>query len=125
MVNDNDDKLVRQAKALFDESVDNLDGATLSKLNRARQRALEELDEGRQAGMRTWLLPAGGAAAVAALAFLVVGTNETDMRVPDGVTAAGSDFEMLIDENSLEMLEELEFYAWLELDEVDGAGHSG
>ena len=41
------------------------------------------------------------------------------------VTAAGSDLEMLIDENSLEMLEELEFYAWLELDEVDGAGHSG
>jgi len=125
MANDNDDKLVRQAKALFDESVDNLDGATLSKLNRARQRALEELDEGRQVGMRTWLLPAGGAAAVAVLVFLVVGTNETDMRVPDGVTAAGSDFEMLIDESSLEMLEELEFYAWLELDEVDGAGHSG
>ncbi|MEE4162424.1 MAG: hypothetical protein V2I25_07920 [Woeseiaceae bacterium] len=125
MANDNDDKLVRQAKALFDESVDALDGATLSKLNRARQRALEELDEGHPAGLRTWLLPAGGAAAVAALAFLVVGTNDTDMRVPAGVTAADSDFEMLIDENSLEMLEELEFYAWLELDEVNDAGHSG
>ena len=125
MATDNDDKLVRQAKALFDESVDRLDGATLSKLNRARQRALEELDEGHSAGVRTWLLPAGGAAAALALALLVVGTNDTDMTVPAGVTTADSDFEMLIDENSLEMLEELEFYAWLELDEVDGAGHSG
>ena len=51
------------------------------------------------------------------MAFLVVGTNETDIRVPAGVTAAGSDFEMLIDENSLEMLEELEFYSWIDLEE--------
>ena len=32
---------------------------------------------------------------------------------------------MLLGESSLEMLEELEFYAWLELDEVEDAGHSG
>jgi len=125
MANDNDDKLVQQAKALFDESVDKLDGATLSELNRARQRAVEELELGRSFGGRAWLLPAGGAAAVAALAILVVGSNDTDMGVPAGVTSAGTDFEMLIDESNLEMLEELEFYAWLELDEVDGAGHSG
>lgn len=125
MANENDDKLARQAKALFDESVEKLDAATLSELNRARHRALAELERGRRTDTRTWLLPAGGAAAAAALAFLVVGTNEGDLRAPAGIPAAETDFEMLIDESSLEMLEELEFYAWLELDEVDDAGHTG
>lgn len=122
MANDNDDRLARQAKALFDESVGKLDGATLSELNRARHRALAELEGGRRSGVPIWLLPAGGAAAAAALAFLVVGTNDGDLPAPAGVPAAESDFVMLIDENSLEMLEELEFYAWLELDD---AGHTG
>ena len=121
MAND-DDKLARQAKALFDESVEKLDAATLSELNRARHRAMAELEHGRRTGNRTWLLPAGGAAAAAALALLVVGTNDGDLRAPAGIE---TDLEMLLGESSLEMLEELEFYAWLELDEVEDAGHSG
>ena len=39
-----DDLFAQQAKALFDQSVDGLDGQTQSRLNRSRQAALAELD---------------------------------------------------------------------------------
>ncbi len=121
-----DDKLERHAKALFDESVEALDGARLSELNRARHRALEELD---RSGVNWWgtMLPAGGAAAltVALVAVLLLRTETTEVELPVEPTSAELDFEMLINEDSLEMLEELEFYSWLDLDDVDGAGQSG
>ncbi len=126
MANEDDDKLERHAKALFDDSVERLDGARLSELNRARHRALEEIDRG---GIRWWgtMLPAGGAAAltVALLAVLLLRTETTDVELPVEPTSAELDFEMLINEDSLEMLEDLEFYSWLDLDEIDGAGQSG
>lgn len=127
MANSDDDKLERQAKALFDDSVERLDGARLSELNRARHRALEELDRG--GSLKWWgtMLPAGGAAAltVALVAVLLLRTETTDIELPVEPTSAELDFEMLINEDSLEMLEELEFYSWLDLDDVDGGGQSG
>ena len=73
------------------------------------------------------MLPAGGAAAltVALLAVLLLRTETTDVELPVEPTSAELDFEMLINEDSLEMLEDLEFYSWLDLDEIDGAGQSG
>jgi hypothetical protein len=72
-----------------------------------------------------WLrwLPATGIAAAALLAVMV-------MRGPDGVeTIAGpataSDFEMLLEEDSLDMLEELEFYYWLEASDLEANGNVG
>ena len=38
-----DKDFANQAKALFDDSVERLDGATLSRLNQGRHKALEEL----------------------------------------------------------------------------------
>ena len=39
----NNEELQAQAKALFDNSVDGLDAATLSRLNQGRQKALHRL----------------------------------------------------------------------------------
>ena len=107
-----DDAFAQEAKLLFDQSVDDLDGETRSKLNRGRQAALAELSTG---GRRwTQWAPAGGVA-VAAVAALVVWTGS--LRVPElDALAVASDLEILLTEDSLEMLENLEFYSWIEFD---------
>lgn len=106
-----DDAFAEKAKQLFDESVDGLDGETRSKLNRGRQAALAEL----QTGRRRWLrwAPAGGVA-VAAVAALIVWTSSPqidELATP----AVASDMEILLTEDSFEMLEDLEFYSWIDL----------
>lgn len=115
------EELVTQAKELFDDSVDKLDAATLSRLNQGRQRALAELDRG-TSPQGLWLrwVPVTGVAA-AALVTVMVMNGQTP--VDDPVSA--SDFEMLLEEESLEMLEELEFYSWLELAEAEPNGNVG
>ena len=125
-MNDEDNKLARRAKALFDDSVGGLDAERLSKLNRARQRALDELD--RRPALAGWtrLLPAGGVAAAAVLvALLVLRTDDVAIDVPIAPTAAETDFELLIEEDSFEMLEDLEFYSWMELDDLEATQQQG
>ena len=108
-----DDALAEKARQLFDESVQNLDGETRSRLNRGRQAALAEIGSGN----RRWAqwAPAGGVA-VAAAAALVVWTGSSQIEVMDAPEVA-SDMEILLTEDSLEMLEDLEFYSWIELDD--------
>jgi len=72
-------------------------------------------------GLR-WL-PATGIAATAILAVIV-------MRGPEGVDVITEqetvfDFEMLLEEDSLDMLEELEFYLWLEATDLETNGNVG
>lgn len=100
------------AKRRFDESVVRLDGETRSRLNRSRHAALAELGASRP-GRVQWL-PATGVAAAAVLAVAIWsgGARVGDMDGP----AVATDMEILLTEDSLEMLEELEFYSWIDLD---------
>ena len=111
-----DEQFRKTAKAAFDESVDALDAATLSKLNRSRQRALAELE---RPGWRfsTWA-PATGVAAAVLIAVMIAQSPVTleDAQLP----AAVADMEILLGEDSIEMLEELEFYSWLDVAEMEG-----
>jgi hypothetical protein len=117
------DRFAEHAKRLFDESVDHLDANSLSRLNRSRHAALAHLGSGEgRANWSRWL-PVTGVAAAAIVAVVV-------MRGPDGVDvvldpATAADFEMLLDEHSLEMLEELEFYRWLEASDLEANGNVG
>jgi hypothetical protein len=111
-----DTDLEQRAKQLFDASVENLDGPTRAKLAQARNRALERAR--RPSFTDGLLLPprwAAGlsAAALTAVAVLVVWQNG---GAPDRPVeaAALNDLELLLAEDEFEMLEELEFYAWLE-----------
>ena len=49
-----DEQMARQAKEAFDSSVDRLDAATLSRLNRSRHAALAEASRPREAWLR-WI----------------------------------------------------------------------
>jgi len=119
----NDERLAASAKQTFDESVESLDAATLSRLNRGRHRALEEMQ--RAKSMQQWVrwAPATGIAAAALITVMV-------MRGPDEVVlpvtpVTASDFEILLDDEPLEMLEDLEFYSWIDSSDLTGSGDVG
>ncbi len=109
-----DDQFAEQAKTLFDDSVDKLDGATLSTLNRSRHRALEELQPGR-APMWRWA-PAAGVAAAVVVGVMVTLPGPQDVEtMPTSV----ADMEILLGEDSIEMFEDLEFYAFIDALELE------
>jgi hypothetical protein len=113
-MNQSDDEFVRQAKTLFDASVDRLDAATLSTLNRGRHRALE--------ASRTqaidWLrwAPVTGVAVAALAAVLVM---QPDPAALESTPASVTEMEILLGDESMEMLEDLEFYAFIDEFEAD------
>jgi len=110
-----DKAFAENAKQLFDESVAGLDGETRSRLNRGRQAALEEIQTGRPVWVH-WAPAAGLAAAAVVAVVLWTGNRPIDVTTP---AATASDFEILLTEDSFEMLEDLEFYSWIELEEID------
>lgn len=115
---DEDKAFLERSKALFDESVQEIDGKTQSQLNRGRQKALAELQPRKGVRALTGWAPATGAVAAAVVAAVMWNGNAP----PEDLAPASSatDFEILLNEDSLEMLEDLEFYTWLELAEEAG-----
>ena len=118
------ERLAAKAKELFDQSVQALDAHTQSRLNRGRHEALAQLQPGVIHGQWLRWAPATGVAAAAIVAVVVLtGRPPIDDLTPP---AAAGDFEILLNEDSFEMLEELEFYTWIELEgEVDTNGNVG
>lgn len=135
-MNDHDDKsqtaatdeFLERAASVFDESVRDLDAQTRSRLNQGRQQAVAE--SGHRNVLASSWLPAGGAAAVTLAAIIVWnGMDRPDASGGADFIAAETvtDFEILMDEEDLEMLENLEFYSWIDLaeDANDAGEHVG
>lgn len=104
------DEWLARVREQLEESARDIDGATLSRLNRARQAAL---DAHARAPHARWLWPA--AAAALACAFAVVLWRP--LTAPDAVPlapVAAADLELLEGDDGFELYEELEFYAWLD-----------
>lgn len=114
----------------LDAEAASLDAATLSRLNRARQAAL---DAGLKSGARRWrawtlALPAMACALMAiwllpALTPPVVdrGADLADLEALLAEPAA-VDGELLASDAPLELIDEWEFYAWLEQQPDAGRG---
>jgi hypothetical protein len=121
-----DRKLEEWSKRTFDRSTQEIDAATRSRLTQARVRALEELASGKRFAW-TWrasMLPAGAAATAAIAAWLVL--MHGNVGSPPQLVNNFGDLEMLLGEEELEMIEELDFYAWLEEQpEFDAAAPEG
>ena len=119
----NEEELQDRAKELFDDSVEKLDAATLSRLNQARQRALQEVQVAASTGQWARWVPAGGLAAAAVVAVMVWQGTPVEDTAPAADSAA--DFEILLSEDSLDMLEDLEFYSWIDTANLDPDGDVG
>jgi hypothetical protein len=118
-----------QAVRLLDESAQALDAATLSRLNRARQAALMQRPA-RRRNLVVWL-PAGLAGACAL--FLAVGVWQARTPMParplpvqaavgSGDSINANDLELISSGDNLEMVQDLDFYAWLGSQDQDNDG---
>lgn len=105
---DDPEKLLQDVRRVLDEQNNNLDGSTLSSLNRARQRALQGRKK-RRARFWGWsLMPAAGA-----VLMVLLLRQPTDIVLPSGEEI--SDLQILTSEESLEFFQEdMAFYEWIE-----------
>lgn len=107
-----------QVRDVLDQSTASMDAQTASRLNRARQQAL---DLGLKPRSR-WAWPSLALATAASLTLAL----SLILRMPDTAslpTAAedlSQDLELLAGNEDLELIENLEFYAWLEQQSLDG-----
>lgn len=103
--------LEKRAKALFDASVAELGGNIRSQLTRSRHAAIADLEQRSRRSMLPGWLPAVGAAAVALAVTAVLFTGTTLRR---DAPPTPDDVALLLDDDDLDLVEEMEFYAWLD-----------
>ena len=104
-------ELERKARALFENSVEQLDARTRSKLTQARNRALDEVK--RSAPQRRWIWAPAGGVALAVVVAVVLSSGGLRSS-PETGTLALEDIDIVADSENFEMLEDVEFYMWLE-----------
>lgn len=108
-----DEEFALRLGAQLRRTTEELDAATLSRLNQARHAALDRMAP-RSRLSNGWL---GGLLGLATALVLAVGlwqSRSPDPLVPLDQALAGVDAEVLLAGETLEMFEDLEFYAWLD-----------
>jgi len=121
---DDDKRFEESAKVVFDDSVERLDAATLSKLNQGRQAALAEIADASSSWQWSRWMPATGMAA-AALVAVVVLRGPATVDPMDGSNPTITDFEILMSDDALDMIEDLEFYSWVDVAEFESTDNAG
>jgi hypothetical protein len=106
--------LEERSKALFDESVGNLDGRTRSALTQARHAALLELERQKRPLLSRVWGPLTGIAAAAFVLLVMFAPLRLTPTSGEGATMPFEDLEIVAESEDLEMLQELEFYVWME-----------
>ncbi|MDR3386625.1 MAG: hypothetical protein P4L92_06185 [Rudaea sp.] len=118
---------IEQSRRLLDQSAEGLDAATLSRLNRARQAALAAHRPRRR---QHWFLPAG----LASTCVLLLAVVAWHSYAPSGAArmpalpltatgnSSGSDIDLVSGDDSLELYQDLEFYAWLDAQDQGSDG---
>jgi len=119
----------RNARTVLEESVSRIDGRTRSRLNQARQAALEAATSRRRFGWRTFtFMPAAGAVVAAAIVALALWHREPSTLEPpvfEGQRLTAEDVDLLADVEGLDLMEGWDgpFYEWA-ADQTDGNGQS-
>ena len=105
MTDDKESRFIAAAKAELDRSVEQLDELTIARLRAARLCALEPCPR-----RLTWLA-AGGLATAALTATLVAFLLFAPAAAPP--VSGLEQFDLLSENDGLELYRELEFYRWL------------
>lgn len=101
--------LIEKIRRTLDDTIDQMDGATRSRLRQARQAALRSQSNPWFHFSRRWLIaPAAGILAVAILSIGLL------VREPEPQIAEPTDWQIIITSESLEIYQEdIGFYEWL------------
>lgn len=102
-----------RTRALFEQSVENLDGRTRSRLTQARHAALEELRAARTPAWRRGWVPLSGVAAAAVLAVWMTLSPGNQEGQPNDAGVPIDELELFAESPSLDLLQDVEFYAWI------------
>jgi len=108
MSTDSDPLFVAQVKRQLDAHAERLDDLTAARLSAARRRALQQ----RERAPRRWLPVAGLATAAAMVLAVLVLMRPTQPQDPG--------WELWVAQDDAEVIEELDFYAWLEATQPNG-----
>jgi len=119
----------RHARGVLEESVLRIDARTRSRLNQARQAALEAARARRPAWWRgLTLMPAAGAVAAALLVTVMLWQRERPADLPlveQHTTLSAEDMDLLADSDGLDLMEGWDgpFYEWA-ADQTEGNAES-
>lgn len=107
-----DDKVfLERVKATLDHAVDDIDPVTRARLSAARHRAVAAIGQ-----RRPFFQPVAMVAMAASVMVLAVGVYLWMPTAP-GTMPAVEDVPLLSSGEDFELLQELEFYRWLELED--------
>jgi hypothetical protein len=120
-------ELERRSRALYDESVDNLDMGTRSRLTQARHAALAVAEKPGPARWLTWVPVYGAVAAVVLGVALWIGHSGTDRVLATTDSRSGlEDLELVASNDQLELLQDdIEFYDWIDKSAGNDAAGAG
>ncbi len=118
-----DQSLESRSKALFDASVHDLDASVRTRLRQARHAASAQMP---RRSRPVWLVPALTSVAAAVLIALVLPRLDRQHPLTESF-AATEDMTLLMNDENLELIEDIEFYAWLDdaPDAFDNAVETG
>ena len=115
----------RNARVLLERSIERIDGRTRSRLNQARQLAVEAAGARHRPWWRSFaIMPAAGAVTAALLVTVMLWHREPMVRespLLEGRVTAVEDMDLLADAEGLDLIEGWDgpFYEWA-ADQTDG-----
>ena len=108
---DNEDELNTNIKQRLDKSVEEIDANTLSSIRQIRAKAMEKTENRKYPKQNSMLIGGLATACVFVLAVILLLNPETPVQqIPV------DELEMISSIDNLELIEDLEFYEWLEED---------
>lgn len=115
MTNADDDRFVEQTRQTLKRSENELDADVQSRLRLGRRKAIASIDDRRPDLLRPWVfVPLGSMAAVALAVGLYLGQGGDELRFP-----GNEEFTVA---QEMALLEELEFVAWMVLENDRASG---
>jgi len=127
-VNETATEFERNARVVLERSLSRIDARTRSRLNQARQAALEAASRRHPRWLRgTTLMPAGAVAAALLLAVVLWHREPAgvEMPLPEAQGSSMEDIDLLADSEALDLLEGWDgpFYEWA-ASQTDAIGES-